>query len=498
MSHITTDTHHDPRGSGGAPASPEKPSASRRGLRHIGAMLAGSIVLAALLLVLATLAFAQSAKKKAPLDLKPFLVEDIYPGATSSEPDHLVDFKGRLLFSANHPDFGEELWKSQGKAQNTKIVQDIDPGPLMIIEVENTETGSSAPDKLLVTKKWLYFAATTAKTGEEIFKSNGMNGGTSVLKDIVPGPDSSGAEDFVSTGPKKTFFRAWDADHGEELWKTDGTRRGTVLVKDINRDSPPGARCQQGDCGIPKGWSHPDSMVAMGKSVYFAADDGKHGVELWKSDGSAKGTELVKDSNTTPGNSNPNDDSAINKSAEVEKLYVSGKTLYFSANDGQKGVELWKTDGTEAGTVLVKDINPSSASRASDIANLVAVGRTLYFSANDGANGLELWKTDGTEAGTTLVEDINPGSADSDPDQLTAFHGVLLFTANDGVHGSEPWGSDGTEAGTTMLRDLEPGAFGSGPGSFTTSGKFLYFSASNPSAGEELWAVQTRGNSRPR
>jgi ELWxxDGT repeat protein len=561
MSHITTDTHHDPRGSGGAPASPEKPSASRRGLRHIGAMLAGSIVLAALLLVLATLAFAQSAKKKAPLDLKPFLVEDIYPGATSSEPDHLVDFKGRLLFSANHPDFGEELWKSQGKAQNTKIVQDIDPGPLMIIEVENTETGSSAPDKLLVTKKWLYFAATTAKTGEEIFKSNGMNGGTSVLKDIVPGPDSSGAEDFVSTGPKKTFFRAWDADHGEEPWKTDGTRRGTVLVKDINRDSPPGARCQQGDCGIPKGWSHPDSMVAMGKSVYFAADDGKHGVELWKSDGSAKGTELVKDSNTTPGNSNPNDDSAINKSAEVEKLYVSGKTLYFrandgqngvelwktdgteagtvlvkdinpappapttttckrnkncaggswiddmtlvgktlyfSANDGQKGVELWKTDGTEAGTVLVKDINPSSASRASDIANLVAVGRTLYFSANDGANGLELWKTDGTEAGTTLVEDINPGSADSDPDQLTAFHGVLLFTADDGVHGSEPWGSDGTEAGTTMLRDLEPGAFGSGPGSFTTSGKFLYFSASNPSAGEELWAVQTRGNSRPR
>src|SRR5687767_13812285 len=159
MSHITTDTHHDSPGSSGAPASPDNPPASRRGLRHIGAVLAGSIVLAVLLLVLANLAFAQSAsaKKKAPQDLNPFLVEDIYPGVTGSEPNHLVDFKGTLLFSANHPDFGEELWKSQGKAGNTKIVQDIDPGPLVIIEVEDTETGSSAPDKLLVTKKWLYF-----------------------------------------------------------------------------------------------------------------------------------------------------------------------------------------------------------------------------------------------------------------------------------------------------------------------------------------------------
>ena len=503
MSHITTVTHHDSRGSGGAPASPGNPPASRRGLRHIGAVLAGSIVLAVLLLVLANLAFAQSAKKKNPQDLNPYLVEDIYPGETDSEPNHLVDFKGTLLFSANHPDFGEELWKSQGKAGNTKIVQDIDPGPLVIIEVEKTETGSSAPDKLLVTKKWLYFAATTAKTGEEIFKSNGTNGGTSVLKDIVPGPGDSGAEDFVSTGPKETFFRAWDADHGEELWKTDGTTRGTVLVKDINLDSPPGRRCQQGDCGIPKGWSHPDSMVAMGKSVYFAADDGKHGVELWKSDGTEAGTTLVKDINPdAPAPTNPptNPNCKRNKNCAggswIDDLTLVGKTLYFSANDGQKGVELWKTDGTEAGTVLVKDINPSSASRDSDISNLVAVGKTLYFSANDGQNGLELWKSEGTGANTTLVEDINPGAADSDPDQLTAFQGVLLFRADDDVHGSEPWGSDGTEAGTTMLRDLEPGAVGSDPGGFTTSGKYLYFSASTPSAGEELWAVKTRGNTR--
>ena len=510
MSHITAVTHHGSRGGGGAPASPDKPPASRRGLRHIGAVLAGSIVLAALLLISANLAFAQPAQKKALPDLKPFLVEDIYPGATGSEPNYLVDFKGRLLFGANHPDFGEELWRSKGTEPSTRLVRDIDPGPLVVNNVENMETGSSAPDKVLLTKRWIYFEATTAKYGEELWKSNGTAAGTSLVRDIVPGPGSSGAEDFVSTAPRTTFFRAWDADHGEELWKTDGTRRGTTLIKDINRDSPPGARCQQGECGIPMGWSHPDTLAAMGKMVFFAADDGKHGVELWKSDGTARGTTLVKDINTAPGNSNPNDTTgAVNRSAEVEKLFVVGKTLYFRANDGIRGVELWKSDGTRAGTTLVKDINTAapaptttackrqkSCAGSSWADDMTLVGKTLFFTANHGKHGVELWKSDGTRSGTKLVKDINPGPAGSDPDQLTAFGGVLLFRADDGVHGSEMWGSDGTRAGTTLLRDLEPGAVGSEPGELTTSGKFLYFAASNPSAGEELWAVPVRGSSR--
>src|SRR5215213_4565375 len=325
MSHTTTDSHHDSPGSGGAAASPDKPPAPRRRLRHIGTVLAGSIVVAALLLVLANLAFAQSAKKKATPHLKPFLVEDIYPGKTGSEPSNLVNFKGRLLFGANHPKFGEELWRSIGTRSGTRLVKDIDPGPLVIKKMEKTETGSSAPDKVLRTKKWIYFAAITANKGEEMWKSDGTKKGTKVVKDIVPGPGVSDPEDIVSTAPRTTFFRAWDKKHGEELWRTDGTEKGTTLIKDINPDLPPGARCDQSDCGIPKGWSHPDTVTVMGKQVFFAADDGKHGVELWKSDGTESGTTLVKDINTVPGNSNTNDKGdAINRSAEVEKLYVAG------------------------------------------------------------------------------------------------------------------------------------------------------------------------------
>jgi ELWxxDGT repeat protein len=565
MSHITTVTRHDPRGSGGAPAPPDKPRASRRGLRRIGAVLAGSVVLAALLLLLANLAFAQSAQKKTPPDLKPFLVEDIYPGKTGSEPSNLVNFKGRLLFGANHPRFGEELWRSNGARSGTRLVKDIDPGPLKIRKMEDTEAGSSAPDKVLRTKKWVYFAAITAKNGEEMWRSDGTERGTKIVKDIVPGPGDSGAEDFVTIAPKTTLFRAWDAAHGEELWRTDGTEKGTRLVKDINLDTPPGPRCDQDECGIPKGWSHPDTPTAMGGTLFFAADDGKHGVELWKSDGTEKGTRLVKDINTTPGNSNPNDKgSAVNRSAEVEKLFVVGKTLYFRANDGKHGVELWKSDGTERGTTLVKDINtaapaptnaactrrkscagsswademtvvgktaggrrlyfsandgkhgvelwksdgtkkgttlvksinPSSSSTASDIGDLVALRKRLYFSANDGKHGVELWKSDGTKKGTTLVKDINTGRANSDADNLTAFKGRVLLTADDGVHGTEMWRSNGTKANTALLINLEPGKEGSEPGELTTSGPFLYFAASTPSAGEELWAVLPRGIGR--
>ena len=132
--------------------------------------------------------------------------------------------------------------------------------------------------------------------------------------------------------------------------------------------------------------------------------------------------------------------------------------LYFVADDGQNGSELYVTDGTESGTNLFADINPGSA--GSNPSELTLFDNKLYFAANDGQNGTELYATDGTESGTSLVADINPGSGSSNPSNLTVVGNELFFTAIDGGIDTELFkltfdesdsGSDGT-----ITRSLNP------------------------------------------
>ena len=112
--------------------------------------------------------------------------------------------------------------------------------------------------------------------------------------------------------------------------------------------------------------------------------------------------------------------------------------LYFSANDGINGNELWQSDGTIAGTKIVKNI---SAAASSNPANLISVNNTLYFTASDATSGVELWKSDGTDAGTVMINagtttgGISPNAASSNPVNLTDVNGTLYFTASDGTNG---------------------------------------------------------------
>src|SRR5262249_3083592 len=137
--------------------------------------------------------------------------------------------------------------------------------------------------------------------------------------------------------------------------------------------------------------------------------------------------------------------------------------------------ELWRTDGTEAGTVMVRDIRGGPFSSFVDDDGLVwkhaELDGIMYFLANDAAHGFEVWRTDGTEAGTFLLKDICPGSPGSfgSGDSFEFFNGVgvagsFFFAANDGVHGFELWKTDGTTAGTSLFKDIDPGPDGSYPG----------------------------------
>ena len=156
--------------------------------------------------------------------------------------------------------------------------------------------------------------------------------------------------------------------------------------------------------------------------------------------------QLVLDINTTTLPSDPSDIVAV------------GSTAYFLADDGVHGRELWKSDGTAAGTTLVKDIRPGVDS--SQMIYLTNLGGTLYFSADDGTSGRELWKSDGTAAGTVRVRDIRSNGG-SDPQQLTVVGGLVMFLAWTDAGGQELWRSDGTAAGSevaaiTAMLDTRP------------------------------------------
>ncbi|MFZ6012134.1 MAG: ELWxxDGT repeat protein [Bacteroidota bacterium] len=219
--------------------------------------------------------------------------------------------------------------------------------------------------------------------------------------------------------------------------------------------------------------SIPAYLTAVGSTVYFQANDGT-GYELWKSDGTFAGTVQVKDINTTSGTA----------SSSPANLTNVGGTLYFTASDGVNGTELWKSSGTSGTTTMVVDLYPGATS--SSPAYLTAISTTCYFRANDGS-GYELWKSNGTAGTTLIVKDIWSGNSGSGPANFTYVGSTMFFTADDGVNGVELWKSDGTTGGTALVKDIRPGSSSSSPANLFAYGSTLYFSANDGTNGVELW-----------
>ena len=227
----------------------------------------------------------------------------------------------------------------------------------------------------------------------------------------------------------------------------------------------------------PTGNSNVAFLTCYGDGVYFSAVDDVHGVELWRSDGTTAGTVLVKDINPGAGHSSP-----------MTFMEFNGM-LHFTATDGVNGLQLWRTDGTASGTQVVLGL--ADVPGLLEWGEFVVLGDRIFFRGQDDAHGRELWSTDGTAAGTQFFLDINPGIANSGVDDMIAYNGQLYFEASDGTNGAEPWTSDGTVAGTRMIAETIAGPASSGttPSNFFGAGGLVFFRAGTSATGDELWAT---------
>ncbi|HUC89494.1 MAG TPA: ELWxxDGT repeat protein [Patescibacteria group bacterium] len=382
----------------------------------------------------------------------PSIVKITGGGCCDLWPSSLTKVGETLFFTDYDSAHGTELWKSDGTSDGTVLVKDINPGGDDGWESYLTDVNGT-----------LFFVANDGTHGSELWKSDGTESGTVMVKDINPGSNDSNAWHLTNANGT-LFFSADDGTHGAEVWKSDGTISGTVMVKDIVTGS---------------GSSSPQNLTYNNGLVYFTAQpDLMSGSTIYKTDGTAGGTIAL----TMPGMATPN------------SLFSAGDILYYTANNigGNTGVELGKTDGTDSGTVLVKDINPGGDSSYPQ--NFADIDGTLYFSATDGTHGQELWKSDGSSAGTVMIKDINPGDGDSSPVQFfNNGNGTIYFDASDGPHGMEFWKTDGTSDGTVMVKDINQNNGDSWAGGFTNVYGITYFDATNISGGKngnskyQLW-----------
>lgn len=240
--------------------------------------------------------------------------------------------------------------------------------------------------------------------------------------------------------------------HTQYLYKTDGTANGTELVKKIS-DSQ----------------TYSNHFTIYNDHFYFSGVDSIHGKELWVSDGSSQGTHLFKDINPI-------------ESSYPEKFVVSNNLLFFIAKDTEStNRSLWITDGNPENTRRVRNTQPDDYCRP---VYMIDFQNKLFFSGTDNINGRELWVSDGTEEGTFMLKNLNSYFTplpSSDPRFFYIFQDKLYFSAigkaeNGILVGEEIFVSDGTEEGTHLFTDLNIFE-GSRPSAYYEYNDKLYFKA---------------------
>jgi ELWxxDGT repeat protein len=246
------------------------------------------------------------------------------------------------------------------------------------------------------------------------------------------------------------YFSADDGLHGQELWKSAGTQESTKMVADLS----PGPLS-----------TYPQILGSAGSYLYFAVQ-GENAIDLWRTDQFDQVQRIISFS------------SAVQIVSGQKNVSSWKNILFFIVQETSNNFMLWETEGTRATTRRLLETD--------GIQNLTPTSSALFFSASLSPFGQELWRTDGTNAGTVLVKDINPGEASSFPEDLMFFGNFLIFSANDGLNGRQPWRTAGTTSSTTLIQPISCCDTIQGFGHVGTNGVVF---AAGDSKGVELWKM---------
>ena len=395
-------------------------------------------------------------------------VKDINPGAGSSSPRDPVVMGGVAYFAADDGIHGEELWRSDGTVSGTYMVKDVNPESRVVNVIQGiTEPDDSDISDLTVAGDKIFFFARNGSmipyTDSELWVSDGTEGGTrQVLADGMFYQTLTQSVPFVGQnlawydGPReltavgdRVFFSSmaayWNTNEdweisGEELWVSDGTEFGTRMVENIHPDTESGQSGGVTVCCADWTGSKPRSLTLAGDNLYFTADNGQHGRELWKVDTDVPffNYDAIKVRDINPGA----------PGSDAQSLTASGERLYFSANDGTNGNELWTSMGTTATTFMVEDLNQEGSSYPRE---LVWEGNYLFFTSEiDGDEGRELLVLTDDPQSTAFDPQFTFLSNDTtDPRPLSLSGGSMYFreAGNDLLH----WEPGMLELGTVEV-----------------------------------------------
>ena len=370
------------------------------------------------------------------------LVKDFGEGNFAGRPNGLVEFQGKLYFGMRE---GQEtnLWTSDGSEAGTVLVASLGYG---------SRVGAVYVPRVI--GQLLYFVAQDGSAYRNngdvliygLWRSDGTTDGTSRIATIDEGPYLSDGIELEGVNGRPFFRRLATPDEplrqaGAELWTVDETFSEVVMVRDVNG---------------PSGHSNAADFTVLGNQLLFVADDGVHGIELWKLDALGGTPALLKDTRPGP------------EGGANGRLTRVGDQVFFTVRYGSStAVDLWRTDGTAAGTIRLtfNHITPD---------NLVEFNGRLYFIAR--LNGdYEDWSSDGTVAGTAPVTKFAEfGLSQHVPSKLTV-HGDRIFFA----YGSQLWSTDGTWLGAAFVVNAAPEEPTFSLVNLTSAGRYLFFSAWN-------------------